>query len=174
METFLRTVVIYLFLLVLLRLSGKRALSELSTFDFVLLLIISEATQNALLGDDYSVTTGMVVILTLILLDLGLSALKKRFKKVERISEGGPLVLVDHGKVLEERMQKSMVSRDEILHAARQNQGLERMEQVKYAVLESSGGISIIPMTPNIEELLDRRIEQALERRLKDEPRLPR
>ncbi|MCV4614799.1 DUF421 domain-containing protein, partial [Escherichia coli] len=78
MDTILRTLAIYLFLLVLFRLSGKRTLSELSTFDFILLLIISEATQNALLGEDYSLVTGLTVILTLVMLDLGLSVLKKR------------------------------------------------------------------------------------------------
>lgn len=170
METVLRTVGIYLFLLVLFRISGKRTLSELSTFDFVLLLIISEATQNALIGEDYSVTTGMAVILTLVLLDLGLSILTQRFNALQDVTEGTPLVLVDHGRLLEDRMDRSQVTREEILQVARQSQGLERLEQIKYAVLETSGGISIIPMTPPIEELLDRRIEQALDRRAQQAP----
>ena len=170
METFLRTVGIYLFLLVLFRLSGKRTLSELSTFNFVLLLIISEATQNALIGEDYSVTTGMAVILTLVLLDLGLSILTRRFGVLQKFTEGVPLVLVDHGKVLEERVRKTQITQDEILQSARQNYGLERLEQIKYAVLETSGGISIIPMEPDIDALLDRRIEAALARRAKDAP----
>jgi uncharacterized membrane protein YcaP (DUF421 family) len=170
METVLRAFAIYLFLLVLFRLSGKRTLSDLSTFDFVLLLIISEAAQNALIGEDYSLVTGMIVILTLVLLDLALSILKKRSDTVQKIAEGVPLVLVDHGKVIEESMRNAMVTRDEVLHAARNSQGLERMEQVKYAVLEPSGGISIVPMEPDIEALLDRRTEQALQRRFRDDP----
>lgn len=164
MEVFLRTASIYIFLLVLFRLIGKRTLSELSTFDFVLLLIISEATQNALIGEDYSLVTGMTAILTLVMLDLGMSYFKKKFKRVEKFAEGAPLVIVDHGKVLEEYLRKTHVTEDDILHSARQSQGLERMEQIKYAVLETSGGISIIPMEPKIEEMLDRRIEAALAR----------
>jgi uncharacterized membrane protein YcaP (DUF421 family) len=168
METVLRAFAIYLFLLIVLRLSGKRTLSELSTFDFVLLLIISEATQNALIGEDYSLITGMTVILTLVLLDIGMSILKKRFDAVEKFAEGVPLVLVDNGRVLEQRLRQTQVTVEEILQSARQSRGLERMDQIKYAVLESSGGISIIPTDPEIEKLLDRRIEEALTRMLSD------
>ncbi len=165
MEFVLRAVVIYLFLLVLFRLTGKRMLSELSTFDFILLLIISEATQNALVGDDKSLTTGMAVILTLVMLEVAMSYLKKRFKSVEKAMEGMPVMLVDRGKVIEEHLTKTHVSRDDILQSARQHQGIERMDQIKYAVLETSGGISVIPVEPEIETLLEARIEAALARR---------
>lgn len=74
------------------------------------------------------------------------------------------LVLVDHGKVLDEYLKKTLVTEQDILHSVRQNQGLKRMDQIKYAVLENSGGISIIPIEPNVEEMLDRRIEAALRR----------
>ncbi len=173
METVLRTASVYLFLLVLFRLTGKRTLSEITTFDFVLLLIISEATQNALLGDDYSVTTGMAVILTLVLLDLGLSLVKVRFPSIERIAEGAPLVLVEHGKVMDEQLRKTQVTSDDILQSARMSQGLERMEQIKYAVLEASGGISIIPMEPQLEQMLERKIESALARVLDERAHRP-
>jgi uncharacterized membrane protein YcaP (DUF421 family) len=168
MEFFLRAFLVYLFLLVLFRLTGKRTLSELSTFDFILLLIISEATQNALVDDDKSLATGMAVILTLALIELAMSYLKKRFKPLEEIMEGTPVVLVDRGKVIEEHLAKTHVSRDDILQTARQHQGVERMDQIKYAVLETSGGISIIPTAPEIEALLDRRIEAALQRRARN------
>jgi len=114
MEVFLRTATIYVFLLVLFRLIGKRTLSELSTFDFVLLLIISEATQNALIGEDYSLVTGMTAILTLVMLDLAMSYLKKKFKRVEKYAEGAPLVLVDHGKVLKDLLEKTLVTEEDI------------------------------------------------------------
>jgi uncharacterized membrane protein YcaP (DUF421 family) len=164
MEIFLRTFTIYLFLLVIFRLSGKRTLSELSTFDFILLLIISEATQNALIEEDYSLTRGLVVILILVLLDLTLSILKKRFRPLEKFTEGAPIILVDHGKLAEKNLAMTHVTHDDIMQTARLSQGLERMEQIKYAVLENSGGISIIPMDPDLERLLDRRIEAALKR----------
>lgn len=170
MDIFLRTFSVYLFLLVIFRLSGKRTLSELSTFDFVLLLIISEATQNALIEEDYSLTRGLVVIMILVTLDITLSILKRKHTAVEKISEGTPVILVDHGRLLDYNMKNTHVTRDDILQSARQMQGLERLDQIKYAVLENSGGISIIPMQPRIDDLLDRRIEAALSRRNQSPP----
>lgn len=169
MEIILRTAAIYAFLLILFRVTGKRALSELTTFDFILLLILSEATQNALVDDDKSVVMAMTVILTFVMMDFGLSSLKKRFNAVEKITEGVPVVLVERGRVLEEVLKKTHVTVSDILATARLAHGLERMEQIKYAVLETSGGISIIPVEPAVEEMLDRRIEAALERRLKND-----
>ncbi|WP_028999776.1 DUF421 domain-containing protein [Azohydromonas australica] len=161
MDVFARTFCVYLFLLVILRLAGKRTLSEMSTFDFVLVLIISEATQNALVDDDRSVTTGLAVILTLVALDRLVAVIKTKFPRMEKFIEGTPLMLVDHGRVLEDRLKRSNVSVDDILQAARQNQGIGQLDQIKYAVLESSGGISVIPMDEHAD--LERRIEKAVE-----------
>jgi len=146
-DAVLRASAIYLFLVVILRVSGKRTLAEVTTFDFILLLIISEATQQALLGQDFSVTMALLVITTLVGLDIAFSLLQRRFTPVNRVMSGLPLVLVEDGRPLAERMRKVRVDEGEILHAARQLHGLERMEQVKYAVLETSGGISIIPVS---------------------------
>ncbi len=148
MDAVLRALAVYLFLVVVFRISGKRTLAEVTTFDFVLLLIISEATQQALLGDDFSVTMAFLVITTLIGLDIFFSLVQRRFKRVDRLMSGLPLVLVDNGKLLDERMKKVRVDEAEILHSARHLHGLERMDQVKYAVLETSGGISIVPREP--------------------------
>lgn len=145
METVFRTLAIYLFLLVVMRASGKRTLSDITTFEFVLLLVVGEATQQALLGEDFSLTNGFVAILTLLGIDIGLSLIKQRWKGSERYLEGLPVVLVDNGELLKDRMQRARVDEQDILEAARISQGLERMDQVKYAVLEKSGGISVIP-----------------------------
>jgi uncharacterized membrane protein YcaP (DUF421 family) len=161
MDVFARTVCIYLFLLVILRLAGKRTLSEMSTFDFVLVLIISEATQNALVDDDRSLTTGLAAILTLVALDRLVAVMKTRFPRMDKFIDGTPLMLVDHGRVLEDRMKRSNVSVDDVLQSARQHQGVGRLDQIKYAVLESSGGISVIPMDEHAD--LERRIEKAVE-----------
>lgn len=161
MDVFARTVCIYLFLLVILRLAGKRTLSEMSTFDFVLLLIISEATQNALVDDDRSLTTGLAAILTLVALDRLVAVVKTKFPRMDKFIDGAPLMLVDHGRVLEDRMKRSNVGVDDILQAARLHQGIGRLEQIKYAVLETSGGISVIPMDEQAD--LERRIELAVE-----------
>ena len=146
MDSVLRAAAIYLFLLVLFRVAGKRTLSNVTTFDFVLLLIIGEATQQALLGEDFSLTNAFLVIVTLIGFDIGLSLWIQRWPWLSKWVEGVPLIIVEHGQPLRERMQRVRVSEDEILTAARERQGLARMDQIQYAVLERSGGISIIPM----------------------------
>ena len=119
---------------------------KIISVDFVLLLIISEATQNAMIGNDYSVTNGFLVILTLVGLDILFSFMKQRFPTMERYVDGLPLVLVDQGRPQKELMNRARVDEKDILASAREKHGLERMEQIKYAILETNGMISIIPM----------------------------
>lgn len=145
MESVLRGVAVYLFLLLIFRATGKRSLDQVTTFDFVLLLIVSETTQQALMGQDFSITNAVLLILTLFLMDQGLSVLARRSKTVKRWAEGLPMILLEDGKPLEERMKKSQIDENDILEAARELQGLERLEQIKYAVLERNGVITIVP-----------------------------
>ena len=145
MESVLRAAALYAFLLVLFRITGRRALSEITTFDFVLLLVIGEATQQALLGDDFSVINAFVVIATLVLIDILLSLFKERLPQVGRFLDGLPLIVVEYGKPLPERLRKARITEEDILEAARQSQGLERLEQIRFAVLEKNGQISVIP-----------------------------
>lgn len=145
MNPVLRGVAIYLFLLVVFRIMGKRSLSESTTFDFVLLLIISEVTQQALVGQDYSLTGAFILIITLISIDLIFSLIKEKVVFFGKIAEGAPLIIVLEGKPLMKRMTKCKVSKDDILESARLAFGLERMEQIRYAILEKDGTISIIP-----------------------------
>jgi uncharacterized membrane protein YcaP (DUF421 family) len=146
MDAILRGASVYVVLLLILRLSGRRTLGEMTPFDFVLLLIIAETTQQALLGDDFSVTNAFLLITTLVSLDILMSWLKTRFDAFDRIMDGLPMVIVEHGQPLQDRLRKSRLDEHDVLAAARRSQGLERMEQIKYAVLETDGGISIIPM----------------------------
>jgi uncharacterized membrane protein YcaP (DUF421 family) len=145
MEALLRAAFVYVFLLLVFRVAGRRTLGQMTNFDFVLLLIVSEATQNAMIGSDHSVTNGMLVIMTLIGLDILLSLIKQRSPVIERWLDGLPMVLVENGRPLKKLMARSRVDEHDILSAARHQQGLESMDQIKYAVLEVSGGISIIP-----------------------------
>lgn len=145
MEPVLRGLAVYLFLLLIFRLTGKRSLDQVTTFDFVLLLIISETTQQALIGEDFSLTNAFLVIVTLFIADQVLSFLKEKSSFVRRWGEGLPLILLENGKPIQDRMHKSQVDEDDILEAARELQGLERLDQIKYAVLERHGGITIIP-----------------------------
>lgn len=147
MDAVFRAFVVYVFLLVVFRISGKRSLSEATTFDFVLLLIISEAIQQALLVDDYSLINAFLVIITLVGLNIGLSLWKQKSKRLEKLVESVPLILLEDGKPLQERMDKARVDEADILQRARELQGLERLDQIKYAILERSGGITIIPKT---------------------------
>src|SRR5688572_7643178 len=100
MDSVLRAVAIYLILMVIFRLSGKRSLSDVTTFDFILLLIISEATQNALMGDDFSITNAFLVILTLVILDIGLSMVTSRSARMEKLLSDVPTIVVENGRVL--------------------------------------------------------------------------
>ncbi|WP_207477877.1 DUF421 domain-containing protein [Arenibaculum pallidiluteum] len=145
MDSILRAAAIYLILLVLFRAAGRRTLSEMTAFDFVLLLVIGEATQQALLGEDFSLTNAILVIATLILLDVLLSWAAQRSRRIAKLIQGVPMVIVADGKPLRDRMRKARVDEADVMTAARQSQGLERMEQIKYAIVETSGGISIIP-----------------------------
>jgi uncharacterized membrane protein YcaP (DUF421 family) len=145
MQSVLRAVAIYAFLLLIFRITGKRSLAQITVFDFVLMLIIGEATQQALLGEDFSVINAYIVIGTLMFLELGLSLVKGWFPGLDPILDGTPLVIVENGKLLKHRITRERVDLSDVLTAARERHGLERLDQIKYAVLERSGGISIVP-----------------------------
>ncbi|MCP2334287.1 DUF421 domain-containing protein [Actinoalloteichus caeruleus] len=145
MHSVLATTAVYLGILVLLRLTGKRTLAQVSTLDLILLLIISEATQQALIGDDFSITTALLVITTLMFVDRTADYLRWRFRPVDRVLQGAPLVLVDHGKPVDRHLAAQHITVDDILTAARERQGVHGLHQIRYAVLETSGAISIIP-----------------------------
>jgi uncharacterized membrane protein YcaP (DUF421 family) len=145
MDAILRAVVVYLFLLVLFHISGKRSMSQITTFDFVLLLIIAETTQQALLGEDFSVTNCFLLVIALIVTEILIAKLKQASPLADRLIDGLPLVLLENGKPLQDRMERVKLDESDLLAAAREKQGLERLDQIKYAVLERSGGISIIP-----------------------------
>lgn len=145
MESIIRAAVIYAFMLLLFRIAGKRSVVEMSSFEFVMLLIVGEATQQAILGKDYSITNAFLVITTLIGINILLSLLKVRSHSIKRLFDGMPLVIVENGRPIKDLMKKVRVMEDDVMSAAREFQGLERMEQIKFAVLETSGIISIIP-----------------------------
>lgn len=145
MESVLRAIAVYLFLLVLFRLTGKRTLAQVTVFDFVLLLIVSEATQQAMIDGDNSMLNAAIVVGTLVGLNVLMSLLKQRSKTMDRLLDDIPLVIVADGKPLQDVMRKERVDEEDILDAARELHGLERMDQIRHAVLERNGAISIIP-----------------------------
>lgn len=145
MEMVFRALAIYLILLVVFKIAGRRALLQMTSFDLILLLIISEATQQALLGNDFSVTGAMLTIITLVVVDILFGLMKKYISGAEFALDGSPVVLVADGVPLTDNLKKVDVSCDDILVAARQNQGITEFRKIKYAILERNGHISVIP-----------------------------
>jgi len=147
-SSILRAAAVYLVLLAVFRVAGKRTLNDMTTFDLVLLLIMSEAVQQALVDVDNSMTNALLLVTTLVGIDILLSVLKHRFPSFGRALDGRPVVLVRDGHLREHVAAKERVDEEDVLSSARSAHGLERMEQIKDAVLEPGGQISIIPREP--------------------------
>ena len=145
MDAVLRAAAIYVVLLLAFRIAGRRTLAEMTPFDLVLVFIIGEATQQALLGQDFSVTNAVLVIVTLLFLDIVMSLAKERSGTFEKLIDGVPRIIVADGRPLTERMRRARVDEADVMEAARRLHGIEQWDQIKYAVLEVSGGISVIP-----------------------------
>ena len=146
MNAVLRPALIYVALLLIFRITGKRSVGEITTFDFLLLLVISETVSSGLLAEDHSITAALIAALTLVSADVAISMAKQRWPNLDRILESEPVVIYMNGTLQKERMRRERVSVDDILEAARQNHGIDTMDQVRIAVLERRGKISIIPV----------------------------
>lgn len=147
MESIIRAVVLYFTLLVLFRLSGKRTMAQITPFDMILLLLISEAIQNFLVNRDHSFTNALLVVATLIGTDVALSLIKHRSPRLSRLLDDAPVVIVRDGKLLREAGDHERVDEGDVMRAARLHHGIDRMEDIRYAVLETDGQISVIPRT---------------------------
>ncbi|WP_324261483.1 YetF domain-containing protein [Altererythrobacter sp. H2] len=145
MESVVRGMAIYLVLLVIIRVSGRRTMDEATPFDFVLLLIVAETTQQALLGDDFSITNAVVLIVTLFLMDIALSYLTGWFPLFGKVLQGRPTFLIHDCTIDQRALRKTRMSLDDIMVAARAQHGIEFVEQIKHAVLETDSGITVIP-----------------------------
>jgi uncharacterized membrane protein YcaP (DUF421 family) len=146
MDTVIRAASIYFFLLIILRFAGRRTLAQTTPFDLVLLLVISETVQQGFIdGEDSSVTSALIAIVTLVGIDVLLAYVKSKWTGLARILDGAPMVLVEDGKLLETRMRYARIGEDEIMEAARSVHGLTSLDQIEYAILETSGNVSVIP-----------------------------
>jgi uncharacterized membrane protein YcaP (DUF421 family) len=143
-ELIFRGLVVYLALLLLLRLTGKRQVGQLAPFDLVLLLVLSNAVQNAMNGGDNSLVGGLISAVTLITLNSLLGYVTYRSQKLEAIIEGRPEVLIHNGKLYPGVMASARLTHHE-LNAALRQAGCAAVEDVKYAVLENNGSISVVP-----------------------------
>ena len=141
-ELILRSAVVYGFLLILLRLTGKRQVGQLAPFDLVLLLVLSNAVQNSMNGGDNSLTGGLISAATLIALNYSVGIATFRSKKMEALIEGRPQVLVHNGKLFEDVLAGAQLTRHELNSALRQA-GCTCIEDVHTAILENNGSISV-------------------------------
>lgn len=146
--TVVRAALVYMFLLAVFRVAGRRTLAQVTTFDLILVLIIGDATQQAIIGEDFTLTAGMLAVSTLLLLDVALGRAKHRWPIVDTIVDGLPLPLMVNGRRQHEQMDSEGVSDDDLLAAARETQGVPQLDDVEHAVLEASGAISIVPKRP--------------------------
>ena len=139
-----RTAIIYVVLVVGLRLAGKREVGQLSIFDLIVLLVIADAVQNAMVGENTTLAGGIVAAVTLISLDRLLDIVSSRSQRVRKLLEGEPQVLVEDGVILEDALRKEGLDRDKLASALR-GHGIREASEAALVVLETNGSISVIP-----------------------------
>jgi uncharacterized membrane protein YcaP (DUF421 family) len=143
-ELIVRSAVVYAFLLILLRLTGKRQVGQLAPFDLVLLLVLSNAVQNSMNGGDNSLVGGLISAFVLVTLNGAIGIATYRSKRLEAIIEGRPQLLVHNGKLFEDVMSHARLTHHELNAALRQS-GCTNVCEVHTAVLENNGAISVVP-----------------------------
>jgi uncharacterized membrane protein YcaP (DUF421 family) len=146
-EKVLRPILVYAFLIVGLRVSGKRELAQLNPFDLVVLLTLSNAVQNAIIGDDNSVTGGVIGASTLLFVNYLVVRFLYGHERLEALVEGSPDVLIENGKIHRANCRRELITENE-LAAAAHRQGLGSLEEVDRAILESGGTISFFAKKP--------------------------
>ena len=159
-EKVLRPIIVYAFLVVGLRLAGKRELAQLNPFDLVVLLTLSNTVQNAIIGDDNSVTGGLLGAATLLLVNAGVVRFVFAHPSLERVVEGVSTVLIEGGQIQEANLRRELITRDELETDANRH-GFDSLDEVDRAVLEANGAISFVARKPSPEV---RRHEEVLRR----------
>jgi uncharacterized membrane protein YcaP (DUF421 family) len=143
LEIAYRTGFVYLALLLGLRLTGKRQVGQLTPFDFLLLLLLANAVQNAMTGPDTSLAGGLVAAGTLILLNMIVAWTARRSSRAEQAIEGSPTILIRHGQILNQNLAREGISREDLLRSLREH-GVETVEEVRSGILEVDGTVSVI------------------------------
>ncbi len=178
-EKILRSVCVYVFLVAGLRLAGKRELAQLNPFDLVVLLTLSNTVQNAIIGDDNSVTGGIIGASSLLLINYLVIRFLYRHEKIEKIVEGPQAVVIENGQIRRDRLSKELITLPE-LEAAAHRQGFASLDEIDRAVLEPGGALSFVGKRPAPQEErhgeVVRRLDQIMQelaqlRRLQAPPR---
>ena len=139
MDSVIQAAIVYLLLWIVIRLTGRRALGQLSTFEFVLFLIIGGTVQRALLGQDYSLTNAIIVIATLVGLDVLVSLIEQRSPLFSKIVRGVPTILVENGRPMEGRLSRARLSEGDVMAAALWRHGSHRSEHIKLPPPQANG-----------------------------------
>ena len=161
LEKMLRPILVYFFLVVGIRLAGKRQLAQLNPFDLVVLLVLSNTVQNAIIGNDNSVWGGVIGASTLLVLNYAVNRLLYSNHSLEALVEGEPDVLIENGKIEQKHLENELITMPE-LEAAARRQGFASLDDVERAVLESGGTITFKAKSPPIDELRHREIVEQL------------
>jgi uncharacterized membrane protein YcaP (DUF421 family) len=144
MDLTIRAVVLFFFVFLITRIIGRRELSSLEPFDLILLIVMGDAIQQGLTQDDYSVTGALTVIGTFAILQVIVSYVSFRFPRTRPVLDGEPLVIVQDGNAIEKNMRRERITIEEVMVSARQQQ-VASLDDIAWAVLETSGKVSIIP-----------------------------
>src|SRR6266853_267111 len=151
-EKILRPIIVYIFLIVGLRLSGKRELAQLNPFDLIVLLTLSNTVQNAIIGNDNSVTGGIIGATSLLAINYLVVRFLYDHRKLEQIVEGSPDILIEDGKVHEHKLKRELITKEELAAAARK-QGFDTLSEVRQCVLEPGGTLTFIAKKPDTEDI---------------------
>jgi uncharacterized membrane protein YcaP (DUF421 family) len=144
MDIALRAAFLYAFVVILMRVMGRRELSSLSPLDLVLLIVLGDAIQQGMTQDDYSVTGAVIAVSTIAVVQVGISYLSFRSRRARRVLEGEPVIIIEDGKLIERNLRRERLTEDEIAEKMRTQQ-IASVEDVEWGILESSGNMSFIP-----------------------------
>jgi uncharacterized membrane protein YcaP (DUF421 family) len=161
-EKIIRPIVVYVFLIVGLRLAGKRELAQLNTFDLVVLLTISNTVQNAIIGEDNTVTGGLIGAGTLLLINYALVRFLYSHEGLDRMVEGEPDVIIEHGQLKMDRLKRELITRAELVVAAHK-QGFSSLDEIDRAILDPGGGFCFFAKRPTADESRHRDIMARLD-----------
>lgn len=145
-EIVTRTILVYGALLVGLRVAGKRELGQMTAFDLVVVLLIANAVQNAMVGPDSSLTGGLLAAGALLLVNFATADLRERIPWLRRAVEGNPTLLINDGQFVDDHLRREHIDREEVMMALREH-GLDDPSEARMAVLEVDGSISVVPVT---------------------------
>lgn len=167
LEKILRPIIVYLFLVVSLRLSGKRELVQLNPFDLVVLLTLSNTVQNAIIGDDNSVSGGLIGATSLLIINYLVVRFLYGHRKLEQIVEGESDLLIDNGKVQSLRLKKELITTSQ-LEAAARKQGFDSLTEVDRCILEPGGTLSFVGRKPGSDEVRHKELVEHLEKLMQE------